>query len=52
MFWAAMIALLGANAIIAGAPAGITFGLTVVLTFIALVRRDYKRLMKKYYDED
>ncbi len=52
MFWAAMIALLGANAILAGAPSGITFGLTVVLAFIILVRRDYKRVMKKYYGEE
>ena len=52
MFWATIISLLGVNAMIAGAPPGITFGLTVVVTFIVLVRRDYKRIMKKYYGEE
>lgn len=52
MFWAAIIALLGANAMTAGAPPGFTFGVTVMVVFITLVRRDYKRVMKKYYGED
>lgn len=52
MFWATMIALLGAHAVTSGAPAGPTISVTIVLTFIVLVRRDYKRLMKKYYDEE
>ena len=52
MFWAAMIALIGAHAMTSGAPAGLTISVTIVLAFIALVRRDYKRIMKKYYEED
>ena len=52
MFWVAMIALLGTHAVTFGAPAGPTISVTIVLTFIALLRRDYKRIMKKYYNED
>ena len=52
MFWATMIALIGAHAVTSGAPAGPTIGVTIVLAFIVLVRSDYKRIMKKYYDED
>ena len=52
MFWATIIALLGVHAVTSGAPAGPTISVTIVLTFIALVRRDYKRVMKKYYDKD
>ena len=52
MFWAAMIALIGTDAVTSGAPAGPIIGVTIVLAFIALVRNDYKKVMKKYYCEE